>query len=144
MKFIAVAQRIFYPRVDSYAAAERAMQNGGIAGWVMVAVHFILGAFVIMLIIPEQNVISGDALWPAMIQLFIAFFYGALATYAWRSSRAAIVGILALLALDTLIVITRVNGFDPQAAIHILAIILTIGGIRGSFALAAFRRAGES
>jgi hypothetical protein len=144
MKFAALAQRIFYPRVDSFAAAERAMQNGGVAGWIMVAVHFVLGAFVIMLIIPEQNVISGDALWPAMIQLFIAFFYGALATYAWRRSRAAIVTMLILLTLDTLIVITRVRGFDPQAAIHILAIILAIGGMRGSFALAASRRAGES
>ena len=144
MKFAALAQRIFYPRVDSFDAAERAMQNGGVAGWIMVAVHFVLGAFVIMLIIPEQNVISGDALWPAMIQLFISFFYGALATYAWRSSRAAIVTMLILLTLDTLIVITKVDGFDPQTGIHVMAIILAIGGMRGAFALAVFKRAGET
>ena len=144
MKFSALAQRIFYPRIDSFDAAGRAMQNGGVAGWIMVAVHFILGAFVIMLIIPEQDVISGNALWPAMIQLFIAFFYGACATYSWRESRGAIVTMLVMLILDTVVVIARVEGFDPQAAIHILAIILAIGGLRGSFALAAFKRQGDT
>ena len=139
MKLGAVLQRIFYPRVDTPEAALQAIQNGGVAGWIMVALHFVLGAFLIMLIIPNQDVISGDALWPAMIQLVIAFFYGAFATYAWKESRAAILGMLAFLALDSLILATRVGGLDLQAVAHLAAFILAFGGMRGAFAHAAFQ-----
>ena len=137
MKLTTLLQRVFYPPVDTLEAAERAIQNGGIAGWIMVAVHFLLGAFLIMLIIPGQDVVRGDALWPATIQLFVAVVYGALATYAWRGSRGAITAMVVLLVFDTFVVIARVSGFDPQVAVHVAAIILAFGGLRGAFASAA-------
>lgn len=144
MKPGALLQRIFYPRTDTPELARQAVENSAVAGWIMVAVHFVLGAFLIILIAPQQTRISGDALMPAMIQIFLAFFYGALATYAWRDSRAAIVTMFVVLVLDTLLVSLRVAHLDPQIAIHLLAIILTIGGVRGAFALTAFRKAGEA
>lgn len=133
-------QQVFYPRTDSADAAARAMRNGAVAGWIMVAVHFVLGAVLIILIIPEQDTVSGDSLIPATIQLFVAFAYGALATYAWRASRGAIVTMLVLLLLDTFVVMLRVRGFDPQFAVHLIALILALGGARGAFAHAAFQR----
>lgn len=142
LKLGAWLQRIFYPRTDTADLARQAVQNGAVAGWIMVAVHFILGAFLIMLIIPEQTRISGDALIPAMLQIFLAFFYGALATYTWRGSRAAAITMLVLLILDTLLVILRVGDLDPQVAVHLLAIILAIGGTRGAIARATFEKAG--
>jgi uncharacterized membrane protein YhaH (DUF805 family) len=143
MKIGAWLQRIFYPRTDTGELARQAVQNGAVAGWIMVAIHFVLGAFLIMLIIPEQNRISGDELIPAMLQIFLAFFYGALATYTWRKSRAAAITLLVLLILDTLLVLLRVGDLDPQVAAHLFAIILAIGGARGAIAHTARQRAGE-
>lgn len=140
MKFGPLLQRVFYPRVDTPEFASQALQNGAVAGWIMVGIHFVLGAVLVILIAPQQTEVSGDALWPAMIQLFLAFIYGAFATYVWRGSRAAMVSMLVLLVLDTLLVTLRVEGFDPQTAVHLLAIILAIGGVRGVFAHAAYEK----
>ncbi|MEK9707047.1 MAG: hypothetical protein VW618_04430 [Alphaproteobacteria bacterium] len=139
-KITALLQQVFYPRTDSPNAAARAVRNGAVAGWIMVAVHFVLGAVLIILIVAEQERVSGDALIPATIQLFVAFAYGALATYAWRASRGAIVTMLILLVLDTLLVMARVRGLDPQFAVHLIALILALGGARGAFAHAAHQR----
>ena len=141
MKPGALLQRVFYPRIDTPELAEQAVQNGGVAGWIMVAVHFLLGAFLIIVISGQQTRISGDELWPGVIQLFLALLYGALATYSWRGSRGAIVGMVSLLVLDTLVVLIRIKGFDPQVAVHLAAIILAIGGMRGAFARDAFEKA---
>lgn len=144
MKPGALLQRIFYPRTDTPELARQAVESGAVAGWIMVAVHFVLGAVLVILLVPEQSRISGDALLPAMIQIFLAFFYGALATYTWRDSRAAVITMLVLLVLDTFLVSLRVGDLDPQIAVHLMAIILAIGGVRGAVARTAFRKAGEA
>lgn len=141
MKLGALLQRVFYPRIDTPELSEQAVQNGGVAGWIMVAVHFLLGAFLIIVISGQQERISGDELWPGIIQLFLALLYGAFATYGWRGSRGALAGMVVLLILDTLVVLIRIKGFDPQVAVHLAAIILAIGGMRGAFACNAFEKA---
>ncbi len=133
-KIAAGLQQVFYPRTGTPEAAARAMRNGGGAGWIMVAVHFLLGAVLIILIVPEQSRISGDALIPATIQLFLALLYGALGTYCWRGSRVAAWTLLVVLVLDTLLLLARVPEPGPQLAVHVFAMILAIGAVRGSAA----------
>ena len=142
MKPAALLQHIFYPRTDTPEAAARAMRNGGVAGWIMVAVHFLLGAVLIILIVPEQSTISGDALIPATIQLFLALLYGALGTYSWRGSRTAAWSLLLLLVLDTLLLLARVPELGAQFAVHLAAIILAVGAVRGAIADRRLARAG--
>ena len=141
MNLAARLQHVFYPRTDTPDAAASAMRNGGAAGWIMVAVHFLLGAVLIILLVPEQSRISGDALIPATIQLFIALFYGSLGTYCWRGSRTAAWTLLVVLVVDTMLLLARVPDLGPQLAVHVLALILAIGAVRG--ALAARRLARE-
>jgi hypothetical protein len=141
MNVLAFAQRVFYPRTDTADAARQAARNGGIAGWIKVADHFVLGAFLIVIIAPGQEVLSGDQLIPATIQFFIALAYGFAGTRAWKGSRAGAVTVLMLVILDSLLELALVGGTDVHALVNLAAFILAVGGVRGAFACARHERA---
>jgi len=91
----------------------------------------------------DPSVTSGDRLIPATIQLFFALIYAGLATANWKGSRTAAIGILIFVMFDMLVVTARVSGFDVQATIQLIPLILAIGGVRGAFAYERFVKAGE-
>mgnify|MGYP004230839543 CR=1 FL=1 len=136
-------QRIFYPHTHTPALALQALRNGTFAAWIMVAMHFLLGAVILVQLSGDPRVESGDMLIPATIQLFFAVIYAGLATANWKGSRAAAITILFLVILDMLVVTTRVSGLDAQVVIQLLPLILAIGGVRGTFAYSRFVKAGE-
>lgn len=142
-KTLTLLQRVFYPHTHTPAFALQALRNGTFAAWIMVAMHFLLGAVILVQLSSDPRVNSGDMLIPATIQLFFAVIYAGLGTANWKGSRAAAITILILVILDTLIVTTRVSGFDAQAVIQLVPLILAIGGVRGTFAYGRFVKAGE-
>ncbi|MEK9833213.1 MAG: hypothetical protein VW453_11530 [Rhodospirillaceae bacterium] len=115
-RFLALLQRVFYPLTDTPEQALQAMRNGTVGGWIMVAMHFLLGALI----------------------------YAGLATANWKGSRAAAIGILVFVLFDMLVVTTRVSGFDLQATVQLIPLILSIGGVRGTFAYGRFMKSGEA
>lgn len=141
---LALLQRVFYPRVDTPAAAREAARNGGIAGWIKVADHFVLGAFLIIIIAPTQDILSGDQLIPATIQFFIALVYGAAGTSAWRGRRTGAAGVLVLVVLDTFLEFALIGGYDAHLIVNLVALILAIGGVRGAWAHARFAAAADA
>lgn len=141
---LAHLQRVFYPHTHTPDLALQALRNGTVAGWIMVAMHFLLGAVILIQLSGDPSVNSGDMLIPATIQLFFALIYAGLATANWKGSRAAAITILVLVLLDMLIVTTRVSGFDAQTVVQMIPLILAIGGVRGAFAYARFVKAGEA
>ena len=142
-RLLALLQRIFYPLTDAPALALQAMRNGTFAGWIMVAMHFLLGAVILIQLSGDPRVTSGDMLIPATIQLFFALIYAGLATANWKGSRAAAVAILVFVLFDMLVVATRVGAVDLQAVLQLVPLVLAIGGVRGAFAYARFVKAGE-
>jgi hypothetical protein len=143
-RFLALLQRIFYPLTDTPEQALQAMRNGTVGGWIMVAMHFLLGAVILIQLSGDPRVTSGDMLIPATIQLFFALIYAGLATASWKGSRAAAVGILVFVLFDMLVVTARVSGFDLQATVQLIPLILAIGGVRGTFAYGRFVKSGEA
>ena len=143
-RFLALLQRIFYPLTDTPEQALQAMRNGTVGGWIMVAMHFLLGAVILIQLSGDPGVTSGDRLIPATIQLFFALIYAGLATANWKGSRAAAIGILVFVLFDMLVVTTRVSGFDLQATVQLIPLILAIGGVRGTFAYGRFVKSGEA
>ena len=143
-RFLALLQRIFYPLTDTPEQALQAMRNGTVGSWIMVAMHFLLGAVILIQLSGDPRVTSGDMLIPATIQLFFALIYAGLATASWKGSRAAAVGILVFVLFDMLVVTTRVSGFDLQATVQLIPLILAIGGVRGTFAYGRFVKSGEA
>ena len=142
-RLLALLQRIFYPLTDAPDLALQAMRNGTFAGWIMVAMHFLLGAVILIQLSGDPRVTSGDMLIPATIQLFFALIYAGLATANWKGSRAAAVAILVFVLFDMLVVATRVGAVDLQAVLQLVPLVLAIGGVRGAFAYARFVKAGE-
>jgi hypothetical protein len=143
-RFLALLQHIFYPLTDTPEQALRAMRNGTVGSWIMVAIHFLLGAVILIQLSGDPGVASGDRLIPATIQLFLALIYAGLATASWKGSRAAAIGILVFVLFDMLVVTTRVSGFDLQATVQLIPLILAIGGVRGTFAYKRFVKSGEA
>ena len=142
-KLLALLQRVFYPLTNTPEQALAAMRNGTIAAWIMVAMHFLLGAVMLIQLSGDPSVNSGDRLIPATIQLFFALIYAGLATANWKGSRAAAIGILIFVLFDMLVVTSRVQGFDLQTLIQMIPLLLAIGGVRGTFAYARFVKTGE-
>ncbi|MDA0787374.1 MAG: hypothetical protein O3B37_13895 [Proteobacteria bacterium] len=142
-KSLALLQRVFYPLTSTPAHALQAMRNGTIAAWIMVAMHFLLGAVILIQLSGDPSVNSGDRLIPATIQLFFALIYAGLATANWKGSRASAVAILIFVLFDMFVVTTRVRGFDVQAIVQMIPLLLAIGGVRGTFAYARFVKAGD-
>lgn len=142
-KLLALLQRLFYPLTNTPDQALAAMRNGTVAGWIMVAMHFLLGAVILIQLSGDPSVNSGDRLIPATIQLFFALIYAGLATANWKGSRAATITILVLVMFDMFVVTSRVQGFDLQAVLQMIPLLLAIGGVRGTFAYARFVKAGE-
>jgi hypothetical protein len=126
------------------------MRNGTIAGWIMVAMHFLLGAVMLIQLSGDPSVTGGDRLIPATIQLFFALIYAGLATANWKGSRAAAIAILVLVFFDMFVVTSRVHEVDLQATLQriqatvlLIPLLLAIGGVRGIFAYARFVKTGE-
>lgn len=142
-KLLALLQRVFYPLTDTPDQALAALRNGTVAAWIMVAMHFLLGAVILVQLSGDPSVNSGDRLIPATIQLFFALVYAGLATANWKGSRAATIAILVFVIFDMFVVATRVRGFDLQAVIQMIPLLLAIGGVRGTFAYARFVKTGE-
>ncbi|MBN43505.1 MAG: hypothetical protein CL573_08480 [Alphaproteobacteria bacterium] len=141
---MALFQRGFYPRTHTPAFALEAMRNATIGGWIMVAIHFLTGAVILIHLSGDPRVTSGDWLIPATIQLFFALIYGGLATANWKGSRVAAVTILIFVLFDMFVVMSRVDGFDLQAIIQFVPLLLAVGGVRGAFAYAQFVKSGEA
>ncbi len=142
-KTMALLQRVFYPLTNTPEQALAAMRNGTVAAWIMVAMHFLLGAAILIQLSGDPSVNSGDRLIPATIQLFFALIYAGMATANWKGSRASAVAILIFVLFDMFVVTTRVSGFDVQAIVQMIPLLLAIGGVRGTFAYARFAKAGE-
>lgn len=143
-KPLALLQRVFYPLTSTPKQALTAMRNGTIAGWMMVAMHFLLGAVILIQLSGDPSVNSGDRLIPATIQLFFALIYAGLATANWKGSRAASTSILVFVIFDMFVVTSRVKGFDVQTIVQMIPLLLAIGGVRGVFAYARFVKSGEA
>lgn len=150
-KILALLQRIFYPLTDTPAYALQAMRNGTVAAWIMVAMHFLLGAVILIQLSGDPSVTGGDRLIPATIQLFFALIYAGLATANWKGSRAAAIAILVFVLFDLLVVTTRTHEVElqaiyqrVQATILLIPLLLSIGGVRGVFAYARFVKAGAA
>ena len=143
-KLLALLQRVFYPLTSTPEQALTAMRNGTIAGWIMVAMHFLLGAVILIQLSGDPSVNSGDRLIPATIQLFFALIYAGLATANWKGSRAASTSILVFVIFDMFVVTSRVKGFDVQTIVQMIPLLLAIGGVRGVFAYARFVKSGEA
>mgnify|MGYP004000775709 FL=1 len=148
-KLLALLQRVFYPLTNTPDQALQAMRNGTTAAWIMVAMHFLLGAVILIQLSGDPSVNSGDRLIPATIQLFFALIYAGLATANWKGSRASAVTILVLVLFDMFVVMSRTQGFDLQpiaqlqALFQMIPLLLAIGGVRGTFAYARFAKTGE-
>jgi hypothetical protein len=142
-KPLALLQRVFYPLTSNSEQALQAMRNGTIAAWIMVAMHFLLGAVILIQLSGDLSVNSGDRLIPATIQLFFALIYAGLATTNWKGSRASAVTILFFVLFDMFIVTSRIKGFDVQTIVQMIPLLLAIGGVRGTFAYARFVKAGD-
>lgn len=140
-KLLALLQRVFYPLTNTPDQALQALRNGTVAGWIMVAMHFLLGAVILIQLSGDPSVNSGDRLIPATIQLFFALIYAGLATANWKGSRAAAITILIFVLFDMFVVTSRVSGFDVQAIVQMIPLLLAIGGVRGVFAYARFVKA---
>lgn len=143
-KLMALLQRVFYPLTTTPDQALAALRNGTVAAWIMVAMHFLLGAVILIQLSGDPSVNSGDRLIPATIQLFFALIYAGLATANWKGSRASAVTILVLVVFDMFVVTSRVEGFDLQALVQMIPLLLAIGGVRGTYAYARFVKAGEA
>lgn len=142
-KSLALLQRVFYPLTNTPGQALDAMRNGTVAAWIMVAMHFLLGAVILIQLSGDPGVNSGDRLIPATIQLFFALIYAGLATANWKGSRASAIAILIFVLFDMLVVTTRVRGLDVQALVQMIPLLLAIGGVRGTFAYARFVKSGD-
>lgn len=142
-KLLALLQRVFYPLTNTPDQALQALRNGTVAGWIMVAMHFLLGAVILIQLSGDPSVNSGDRLIPATIQLFFALIYAGLATANWKGSRAAAITILIFVLFDMFVVTSRVSGFDVQAIVQMIPLLLAIGGVRGVFAYARFVKASD-
>lgn len=149
-KLLALLQRVFYPLTSTPDHALQALRNGTFAGWIMVALHFLLGAVMLIQLSGDPSVNSGDRLIPATIQLFFALIYAGLATANWKGSRAAAIAILVLVLFDMFVVTSRVHEIDLQATLQrvqatilLIPLLLAIGGVRGIFAYARFAKTGE-
>ena len=149
-KILALLQRIFYPLTDTPDQALQALRNGTFAAWIMVAMHFLLGAVMLIQLSGDPSVTGGDRLIPATIQLFFALIYVGLATANWKGSRAAAIAILVLVLFDMFVVTSRVHEVDLQATLQriqatvlLVPLLLAIGGVRGTFAYGRFVKAGD-
>ncbi len=148
-KTLALLQRIFYPLTHTPDHALQALRNGTFAAWIMVAMHFLLGAVILIQLSGDPSVTGGDRLIPATIQLFFALIYVGLATANWKGSRTAAITILVLVLFDMFVVTSRVHEVDLQATLQriqatvlLVPLLLSIGGVRGVFAYARFVKAG--
>jgi hypothetical protein len=149
-KLLALLQRVFYPLTNTPDQALQALRNGTFAAWIMVAMHFLLGAAMLIQLSGDPSVTGGDRLIPATIQLFFALIYAGLATANWKGSRAAAVAILVLVLFDMFVVTSRVHEVDLQATLQriqattlLIPLVLAIGGVRGVFAYARFIKSGD-
>lgn len=125
-------QRLFWPTADTPRAAVLAAHNGGLAGWIMAANHLLFGAFLLF---------AGMPVGPAIFQLAVGFVYVVLAVATWRGERIASVVLPALVVLEALVELAVLGRLRWFAVVHLAVLILAIGGVRGTFALARFRRA---
>ena len=147
---MALLQRIFYPLTDAPDLARQAMRNATFGAWMMVAMHFLLGAVILIQLSGAPRVTSGARLIPATLQLFFALIYVGLATANWKGSRTAAVAILVFILFDMFVVMSRSYHGDLQsllqriqAIVQLVPLLLAIGGVRGAFAYARFVKAGE-
>ncbi len=127
MSFTSLALRIFYPRVDTPQAALSAANNAALAGAIKALDRLAWGIFIVT---------SGAPVEAALLSLAIVAVLGLLTLMAMSGSRIAIALIIAWILFEII-------AWTPplwHLGIDLLSLILAIGGLRGAFALAAFKR----
>ena len=126
MDFLALVQRIVYPRTDTLENAWKAAANSGYGAAIMALSHLLWTPRLLSLT---------DQIGPVLLQLAFGFVYVLLAVLAFRRSRVASIAILSLIVFE--ILVEFVFGLDLRFNHVILgvAFVLAVGGARGAIAI---------